>query len=346
MQQLRYLRAIESRIDSVRRRPGMYLDAIDAAHVLALEVVANALDQHLAGRCARIAVKVERDGTIEVADDGPGISAAHLDPLFTEPSDRPTTDGHRPHAHLGAGGLGLWVVCALSEWLEVVTVCAGIEARATYGAGRAIEPVTTRPSDRASGTAIRFRVDSTVLASVRPWRGKLSSRLEELSYLAPGLALSWSFAPEAAAAGGMAAWLASRHALAPDQIAAHRGRYASPRGPIDVDVAVICTMPSCAVEPRIDGFVNYARSGEGGTHVDGVLLGVRRFFRARRRCNGVIGAVAVVLANVHGGTPTGDQLWTRDARGSVAEATTTALARWAEAHGDAVAALRAYHRAR
>ena len=65
------------------------------------EVLANALDQHLLGRCTTTHVELAADGTITVTDDGPGIAVANgtaaLDRLLTTISVAPTVDGHRPH---------------------------------------------------------------------------------------------------------------------------------------------------------------------------------------------------------------------------------------------------------
>ena len=102
---------------------------------LVLDVVANAYDQYLAGRCSSISLTIAADGMITVEDDGPGLPAAGgnglppLDAMLTQLSTRPTVDGHRPHVHLGLGGLGLFVVNALSEQFDLVSVREGIEVR-------------------------------------------------------------------------------------------------------------------------------------------------------------------------------------------------------------------------
>ena len=63
-------------IDVVRKRPGMFIgDTENGTGVLqmVLEIVANSYDQHLAGRCSKIAVEIAADGTVTVEDDGPGL---------------------------------------------------------------------------------------------------------------------------------------------------------------------------------------------------------------------------------------------------------------------------------
>src|SRR5262245_40218307 len=154
--------------DAVRKRPGMFVgDTWDGSGIvnMVLDLVANAYDQVLVGRCSRIRVDIGADGTICVSDDGPGIPVngdgrlPPLEKLLTTYCALPTVDGHRPHVHLGLGALGLFVVNALSERFEVVTVREGIEARAVYSRGEVIEPLAVIATGRASGTKIRFRPD-------------------------------------------------------------------------------------------------------------------------------------------------------------------------------------------
>src|SRR5262249_30016504 len=147
---------------------------------MVLDVVANACDQHFAGRCATIDIEVAAGGTITVIDDGPGIPAhggsgmPPLDLLLTRRSERPTVDGHRPHVHLGQGGLGLFIVNALSERFELETVHDGVAARAMYARGEPIEPPVTMPSAQPSGTRVRFRPDPAIIRYPRVPRARLA----------------------------------------------------------------------------------------------------------------------------------------------------------------------------
>jgi DNA gyrase subunit B len=140
----------ETEIAAARKRPGMYIgdaDSGDGALNMVLEVIANACDQHFAGRCSMIEIDVAANGTITVADDGPGMPVhggnglPPIDVLLTRHSHRPTIDGHRPHVHLGPGGLGLFVVNALSERFELATIRDGIAAKTI---GMLLGPVGTR----------------------------------------------------------------------------------------------------------------------------------------------------------------------------------------------------------
>jgi DNA gyrase subunit B len=347
----------ETEIAAARKRPGMYVgDATSGDGVLnmVLELVANACDQHFAGRCSMIEVDVAASGMITVADDGPGIpvhGANGLPPIdvwLTRPSHRPTIDGHRPHVHLGPGGLGLFVVNALSERFELATIRDGIEARTTYAHGEPIEPLTTAPTAGPSGTRIRFRPDPAVLRCPRVPRVPLTQRLEDLSFLLPGLTLRWQIAGDDLAAGGLPGRVALQVPCAPQEVASHRASFETASGPIDVEVALAWrSMQWHANEPPvIDSFVNLERCSDHGTHVDGLIDGVTAFLGRghRRPAAGMVAAVAVVLADVQWGTPKRDRLASPEARAPVAEATQLALARWAEAHPAAAAALRDHKR--
>jgi DNA gyrase subunit B len=345
---------------AVRKRPGMFvgdLDTGDGVLMMVLELVANACDQHFAARCSRIDIDVAADGMIAVEDDGPGMQVhggdglPPLDILLTRRSERPTADGHRPHVHLGLGGIGLVVVNALSERFELATVRDGIEARTTYARGEMIEPLTAVPTLRPSGTRIRFRPDPLIFLHTRVPRTRLAARLEDLSFLLPQLTMRWRIAGDEVAAGGLAARVALGVPCAQAEVAHHRGSFDTASGPIDVEVALAWRSMKWDANsaPVFGSFVNLERTRSNGTHVDGLVDGVAAFLGRggrSRHAAGMVAAVAVILADVKWGNPTKDRLDSPEARAPVAEATRLALARWAEAHPEAAAALRDHKRRR
>lgn len=334
-------------------RPGMYVNGVggDGVLTLALEVIANACDQHLGRRCSRIEVDVAPNGALTVTDDGPGMlvhggnGLPPLPVLLTQFSNRPTVDGHRPHVHLGRGGLGLFVVNALSERFELTTVRDGVEAKTIYARGEENEPLTTTPTTRPTGTRIQFRPDPTIFRHPRIPRASLTERLEDLSFVLPQLTLRWRIAGDDLAAGGLAARVAL-HADCPlDDVATHHASFDTPAGPIAVEVALTwLSMQWHANDaPVLHSFVNLERSDSHGTHVDGLIDGITAFFgRGRRQhlVSGVVAAVAVVLSDVTWGNPRHGRLDSPHARAPVAEATRIALTAWADAHPGAATALR------
>ena len=339
-------------IAAIRKRPAMYIgDPTDGSgvHNMLMEAVANAFDQHLAGRCTRITIGIGADDTLTVEDDGPGISSEGrdtlpgLERLFEQRSEQPTVDGHRPHAHLGLGAIGLVVINALSERFELTTVSGGREAVAVYARGEPVRPLEVRRVEGPSGTRVSFRPDPMIFATTRVPRVALARGLEDLSFLAPGLSLSWSVAGDSSTQRGLAARVASRVGRRLGGVAHRRGTYETPSGPIEVEVALAWRDgdPRWLGAAMIDSFVNFDRTREHGQHVTGLRDGVRAFLpKTTGRMEGLFAAVAVVLGDVKYGKPSRDRLDNVEARPAVAEATRVALTEWAKAWPDAAAALR------
>lgn len=322
----------------------MFVGGIDGTGVLnlLLELVANVTDQHLAGRCTRASIELASDGTITVEDDGPGFSAEGgdgLPPLYellTRYSFTPTVDGHSPHVHLGVGGLGLFIVNALSERFELRTVRDGQLTSIVYAQGEVVEPPNTMSATESSGTRIRFRADPLIFKYPRVPRVELTRQLEDLSFLWPRLALSWKVAGDDLAAGGLPARVALGVPCDAQDVATHKGTYSTAKGPIDVEVALAWDVPQYwrwNGEPVIDSFVNLHRTREHGSHVDGLLNAVRGFFDGHVESHrGMFAAVSVMLADVKYGQPAKNRMETPEAVEPVALATKAALEDWARKH--------------
>lgn len=314
---------------------------------LAMEVIGNAFDQHLLGRCDRVEVAIEPDGAIIVNDDGGGIAVdggdgrPPLAELLTIHRDLPTADGHRPHVHLTLVGVGLVVVNALCAELEVETVHAGVRARGRWRRGRPDGAIEATPTNAPSGTRLRIKPDPEIFGDARIDLGALIDQIDALVALRPGLVIDLRLASRRHEPGGLAARV-GRGLRAPSAtVASARRDVVTPDGPLTVDVAL--AWESCRADPVIESFVNYQRSGHHGTHVDGLYDGIRRVFGGTRTANGsgLVAAVAVVLADVHWGSPTKDRLLTPSVRKPVADVTAAALQAWIAAHPDAAVALRA-----
>jgi DNA gyrase subunit B len=335
-------------VEAVRKRPGMYVGGLEDGsgiqHML-LEVVANSIDQYFAGRCTRIAITVAADGTITVEDDGPGLTVEGedgrppLDILLSRRSETPTVDGHRPHVHLGLGGIGLFVVNALSEWFELRSVRSGIEVTTSYERGCVVEPAAKTSSERGNGTTVCFRPDREIFAHPRMPRAELAWQLENLSFLAPRLSLTWTIEGDETARGGIAARVALCVPCALEEVASHNASYATPTGPIDVSVALAWGQ---ADDISIESFVNLGRTRDHGHHVDGLLAGVRSYFGGRQevRNKGLVASVAIVLADVTYGEPTASRAVAPQAMPVVAEATVAALHAWEARQPDRANAIR------
>jgi DNA gyrase subunit B len=188
-----------SAIEAIRRRPGMYIgDVRDGSglHHLLWELVANSVDERLAGHASRIRVSVEGP-LAEVEDDGRGIPIAVaprqgvrvVELVLTQIHCGPTFDGHLPHVHVSPRGygIGLVVVNALSEELEVEIHREGYVWRQRYARGEPRGPLERGQRTERTGTRIRFRADRSIFGDRAAFdRAAVRERLVELARFNPG----------------------------------------------------------------------------------------------------------------------------------------------------------------
>jgi 2-dehydropantoate 2-reductase len=147
-------------LEAVRKRPGMYTGGgTDAGDQLFGEVLANALDQALAGRCGRIDVQMDAD-RFTVKDDGSGMAPSVMAQVCVQMHGRPTADGHWPHVHLRARGIGLAPVNALSRRFEITSTHNGQCTRYAYRFGEHFE--TSRPAP-SRGTTVFCERDTDLV---------------------------------------------------------------------------------------------------------------------------------------------------------------------------------------
>lgn len=189
-------------LDGVRMRPAMYIGStgVEGLHHLLYEVVDNSVDESLAGFCNNIDVILHHDGSATVIDDGRGIPTA---PHPGDPEGRSAAEVALTELHAGgkfeskaykiSGGLhgvGVSVVNALSEWLEVEIKQNNQVYQQRFERGKPVTPLTIIGKTKGRGTKLTFKPDPEIFEVNDFSFDILSQRLRELAFLNRGLRIS------------------------------------------------------------------------------------------------------------------------------------------------------------
>jgi DNA gyrase subunit B len=187
-------------LEAVRRRPSMYIGSTDTLglHHLVYEVVDNSIDEAMAGFANEIEVEIHQDGSVSVSDNGRGIPV-DVHPQYNKPALEMVmtmlhAGGKFDHESYsvsgGLHGVGVSVVNALSEWLEVEVKRNGKVYYQRYLRGVVASDMEERGSSEHTGTTVTFKPDGTIFEETDFNFDTLSSRMRELAFLNNGLKIA------------------------------------------------------------------------------------------------------------------------------------------------------------
>jgi DNA gyrase subunit B len=288
-------------LEAVRRRPGMYIGSTSETglHHLVYEVVDNSIDEALAGFCDQIKVTIHDDNSVTVSDNGRGI------PVDVHPVEKmPGVELALTTLHAGgkfdkssykvSGGLhgvGVSVVNALSERLEVVVDRDGSRHHMAFSRGKTIQNLNILGKTKATGTIVRFKPDPDIFTVLDYHYSTLADRLRQLAFLNGGITITLVDEREDPpkedtfhAKGGLTqfvTWLnRNKKPLHPKPVA-----FSTVKDEVDVDIAL---QYEDGYNENIFTFVNNINTHEGGTHLTGFKSALTRTINDTAKKSGAL----------------------------------------------------------
>jgi len=278
-------------LEAVQKRPAMYIGSTDThgLHHLVYEVVDNSVDEAMAGYCTEIKMVIGADNVVTVSDNGRGI------PVGQHPTEKkPAVEVVMTTLHAGgkfdndsykvSGGLhgvGVSVVNALSEWLEVEIWRGGHHHYQRYERGKPTTPLEERGTTSETGTTVRFLADAEVFGDLDFKFETLTQRLRELAFLNKDLRIVMEDQrPETPKThdfkyeGGIVSFVKyvdkAKKSLMPEPI-----YISTEKDGVEVEVAMQYTD---AFVENLFSFANNINTMEGGTHLIGFRSALTRTF--------------------------------------------------------------------
>lgn len=360
------IQALEG-MEHVRKRPSMYVGDVGARglHHLVHEVVDNSIDEAMAGYCDTIEVWINEDNSISVKDNGRGIpvdmhkkeGVSALEVVMTKIGAGGKFDKDSYKVSGGLHGVGVSVVCALSEKLKATVYRDGKVWEQEYERGQSMYPVKSVGETDERGTLVTFKPDSEIFNITLEYNyDTLASRLRELSYLNKGISIYFTDKRQKDENGefvrekfysdeGLKEFIRfldeNREPIISGVIAMEGEKNGVP-----VEVAMIY---NTSYNENLHSYVNNINTHEGGTHLSGFRRGLTSTLKKYADASGMLdklkfdisgddfreGLTAIISVKVaepqfEGQTKT--KLGNRDVTSAVSQAVSEMLENYLEEH--------------
>jgi DNA gyrase subunit B len=349
-------------LEPVRKRPGMYIGTTSSRglHHLVSEVVDNAIDEAMAGFCDRFTVTLHADGSASVLDNGRGIPVkpipgakdrrSALEVVLTVLHAGGKFGGGGYSISGGLHGVGLSVVNALSEKLEVEVMRDGFTYSMAFARGKVTKKLTKGKITKKTGTRVRFWPDPDVFTETTSFDRKvLAERLQELAFLNKGVEISIVDERDGAkevfkASGGLVDFVKY---LGQGKDTVHRIIPVEHKG-ADGEVELAMQWTTGYAE-SVYSFANTINTHEGGMHEEGLKKSLTNVLNRYARAKGILkekddnligedvreGLIAIISVKLHdpqfeGQTKT--KLGNASMRSLVETTVNAQFAEWLEEH--------------
>ena len=346
-------------IEAVRKRPAMYVGdtAIRGLHHLVEEVVANAVDEAMAGYCTSIEIIVRADGSCCISDDGRGIPVdthagtgkSALEVVMTMLHAGGKFDHESYKVSGGLHGVGVSCVNALSEWLTAEVRRDGYVYFQEYARGEPVTRVEQRGTTKKSGTRITFKADADIFEAAELGYELITARVRELAFLNSGLRISVvdersDKSETFRYAGGLGAFVEhlsrGKHTIHSDiiHLKKQHGRY----------IVELAMQYNDGYSETVLTFANNINTHEGGTHLSGFRAALTRTFNQYGRSlnvfkngqqlsgedyrEGLTAVLSIKLPEPQFEGQTKTKLGNRDVQGVVEQLTNELLGTYCEEH--------------